>query len=73
MLECSEVVAFVGASDLARAQAFYEETLGLTVTERSDFVCVLDANGTMLRVTAVPEAARASYTALPADFPRSVG
>ena len=64
MLESGEVVAFVGASDLARAQAFYEQTLGLTVTERSDFVCVLDANGTMLRVTAVPEAARASYTVL---------
>jgi catechol 2,3-dioxygenase-like lactoylglutathione lyase family enzyme len=64
VLESSEVVAFVGASDLARAQAFYEQTLGLTVTECSDFVCVLDANGTMLRVTAVPEAARASYTVL---------
>ena len=64
MLESSEVVAFVGASDLARARAFYEQTLGLTVTEHSAFACVLDANGTMLRVTAVPEVARAGYTVL---------
>ena len=64
MLESSEVVAFVGASDLARARVFYEQTLGLTVTEHSDFACVLDANGTMLRVTAVPDVARAGYTVL---------
>jgi catechol 2,3-dioxygenase-like lactoylglutathione lyase family enzyme len=64
VLESSEVVAFVGASDLARARVFYEETLGLTVTEQSDFAYVLDANGTMLRVTAVPEVARAGYTVL---------
>jgi catechol 2,3-dioxygenase-like lactoylglutathione lyase family enzyme len=64
VLESSEMVAFVGTSDLDRAQAFYEQTLGLTVTERSDFACVLDANGTMLRVTAVPEVARAGYTVL---------
>jgi catechol 2,3-dioxygenase-like lactoylglutathione lyase family enzyme len=64
VLESSEVVAFVGAGDLARARAFYEQTLGLTVTEHSAFACVLDANGTMLRVTAVPEVARAGYTVL---------
>jgi catechol 2,3-dioxygenase-like lactoylglutathione lyase family enzyme len=64
VLESSEVVAFVGASDLDRARVFYEQTLGLSVAERSDFACVLDANGTMLRVTAVPEVARAGYTVL---------
>jgi catechol 2,3-dioxygenase-like lactoylglutathione lyase family enzyme len=64
VLESSEVVAFVGASDLARARMFYEQTLGLTVAEHSDFACVLDANGTMLRVTAVPEVARVGYTVL---------
>jgi catechol 2,3-dioxygenase-like lactoylglutathione lyase family enzyme len=34
------------------------------VVEQNDFACVLDANGTMLRVTAVPEVAHASYTVL---------
>lgn len=64
MLESSEVIAFAAATDLDRARAFYEQTLGLTVTERSDFACVLDAHGTMLRVTAVPKVSAAGYTVL---------
>ena len=64
MLETSEVIAFVGSADLDRARAFYEQTLGLRVVEHHDFACVFDANGTMLRVTAVAEAARAGYTVL---------
>ncbi len=64
MLGSSELVAFAAATDLDRARAFYEQTLGLTVTEHNDFACVLDANGTMLRVTAVPDASPAGYTVL---------
>ena len=64
MLESSDLVAFVAATDLPRARAFYEQTLGLPVLEHNDVACVLDAHGTMLRVTAVPEVARAGYTVL---------
>jgi catechol 2,3-dioxygenase-like lactoylglutathione lyase family enzyme len=64
MLESSDLVAFVAAADLPRARAFYEQILGLPVLEHNDFACVLDANGTMLRVTAVGEVARAGYTVL---------
>jgi len=64
MLESSDLVAFVAATDLGRARAFYEQTLGLPVVEQHDFACVLDANGTTLRVTAVPEVARPGYTVL---------
>ncbi len=64
MLESSDVIAFAAATDLDRARAFYEQALGLTVTERSDFACVLDAHGTMLRVTAVPRVSPAGYTVL---------
>jgi catechol 2,3-dioxygenase-like lactoylglutathione lyase family enzyme len=64
MLDSSTVVAFVASTDLRRARLFYEQTLGLTVIGQSDFACVFDANGTMLRVTAVPEVARAAYTVL---------
>ena len=64
MLESSDLVAFVAATDLRRARAFYEQTLGLPVLEHNDFACVLDAHGTMLRVTAVPEVARTGYTVL---------
>ena len=64
MLESSDLVAFVAATDLRRARAFYERTLGLPVLEQDDFACVLDAHGTTLRVTAVREVARGGYTVL---------
>ncbi len=64
MLQSSDVVAFTAATDLSRARAFYEEVLGLTVVGQTDFACVFDANGTMLRVTAAPDVARAAYTIL---------
>jgi catechol 2,3-dioxygenase-like lactoylglutathione lyase family enzyme len=64
MLDGSDVIAFAPAADLRRARAFYEQVLGLRVTEQNDFACVFDANGTMLRVTAVPEVARPGYTVL---------
>ena len=64
MLESSPIVAFAAAADLQRARAFYEQVLGLRVAEQNDFACVLDANGTMLRITAVPKVCRAGYTVL---------
>jgi catechol 2,3-dioxygenase-like lactoylglutathione lyase family enzyme len=64
MLESSDLVAFAATTDLSRARVFYEEELGLPVVEQNDFACVLDANGTMLRITAVPEVSRAGYTVL---------
>jgi catechol 2,3-dioxygenase-like lactoylglutathione lyase family enzyme len=64
MLESSDVVAFAAASDLRRARAFYELKLGLPVVEDSDFACVFDAHGTMLRVTAVSQVSGADYTVL---------
>jgi len=64
MLTSSDLVAFAAATDLRRARAFYEQALGLTVTGHTDFACVFDANGTMLRVTAVPEVSSAGYTVL---------
>jgi predicted enzyme related to lactoylglutathione lyase len=69
MLESCDVIAFAGAADLDRARAFYEQVLGLTVTERSDFACVFDAHGTMLRVTAVPVVATPGYTVLGWNVP----
>jgi catechol 2,3-dioxygenase-like lactoylglutathione lyase family enzyme len=64
MLESCDVIAFAAAADLNRARAFYEQVLGLPVTEHNDFACVFDANGTMLRVTAVPAVAAPGYTVL---------
>ncbi len=64
MLGSCDIVAFAGATDLGRAREFYEQTLGLRVAGHNDFACVFDANGIMLRVTAVPEISRADYTVL---------
>jgi catechol 2,3-dioxygenase-like lactoylglutathione lyase family enzyme len=64
MLEIGDVIAFTGSTDLNQARVFYEQTLGLRMIEQNDFACVFDANGTMLRVTAVAEVARPGYTVL---------
>src|ERR1700733_14951218 len=64
MLGSSHIVAFAATTDLHRARAFYEQVLGLPVAEHNDFACVLDANGTMLRITATPEVRQAGYTVL---------
>ena len=64
MLDAADLIAFAATTDLDRARVFYEQVLGLTVTEQTDLACVFDANGTILRVTAVPEVARALYTVL---------
>jgi predicted enzyme related to lactoylglutathione lyase len=64
MLDAADLIAFAATADLDRARVFYEQVLGLPVTEQTDLACVFDANGTMLRVTAVPEVARAGYTVL---------
>jgi len=64
MLQAGDFIAFAASADLPRARAFYEQVLGLRITEQNDFACVFDANGTMLRVTAVAEVARPGYTVL---------
>jgi catechol 2,3-dioxygenase-like lactoylglutathione lyase family enzyme len=64
MLQSSSIIAFAPATDLARARVFYENTLGLRFVEQNDFACVFDANGTMLRLTAVSKVANPGYTVL---------
>src|SRR4051812_3419731 len=64
MLATSDVIAFVPTTDLARARSFYETVLGLHVTDEDAYACVLNAHGTMLRVTAVAEVAHPGYTVL---------
>lgn len=64
MLHAADLVAFVGATDLDRARAFYAEKLGLPVVEATSAVLVLDCHGTALRVTRADTVARAGYTVL---------
>ena len=64
MINSSDLVAFVGATDLPRAGRFYGDVIGLTLVEENPFACVFDAHGTALRVTAVERVAEAPYTVL---------
>ena len=64
MLQSSSIIAFASATDLHLARRFYEGALGLRFVEQSQFACVFDANGTMLRVTAVDKVAQPGYTVL---------
>ena len=64
MLKQFSVIAFVGTRDPERAKRFYGGTLGLPLTSEDAFALVFDANGTVLRVTIVPEVHPAKYTVL---------
>lgn len=64
MLASARLVAFVATTDLARARAFYEGVLELTLVEQTAFACVFTSGGTTLRVTLADEVAAAPYTVL---------
>ena len=62
MLADAAFIGFIPVRDLTTARPFYEETLGLRVTEETPFALVLDAGGTMLRLTPVPGLAARPFT-----------
>ena len=55
MLHESPLMAFIPVRDLAEARAFYGSTLGLAVAEENPYAVVVDAMGTMLRLTQVDD------------------
>jgi catechol 2,3-dioxygenase-like lactoylglutathione lyase family enzyme len=55
VLDGASFIAFIPVRDRAVARSFYEGTLGLTVIDDTPFALVLDANGTTLRLTPVPD------------------
>jgi catechol 2,3-dioxygenase-like lactoylglutathione lyase family enzyme len=63
-LDRADVVAFLASTDVARARRFFEDVIGLRVLGDDPFACTFDANGTVLRVVAVPETVTAPYTVL---------
>jgi catechol 2,3-dioxygenase-like lactoylglutathione lyase family enzyme len=64
MLGDMPAVAFVPCTDLARARAFYEGVLGLTVTTVDSYAVVLRAGAAMLRVTQVDDLTPQPFTVL---------
>ncbi len=64
MLRAAQLMGFVGVSDLALAQHFYGETLGLELHDERPFALVAHLGPAMLRITAVEQPAAAPYTVL---------
>jgi predicted enzyme related to lactoylglutathione lyase len=64
MLNTEKVVAFVSSADTIKARSFYEGVIGLRVISEDRFALVLDANGTMLRVTKVENFKPQQFTIL---------
>jgi catechol 2,3-dioxygenase-like lactoylglutathione lyase family enzyme len=62
MLGNPSYMGFIGVREIDAARAFYESVLGLTVIDENPFALVLDANGTMLRVTPVPDFMPQTFT-----------
>lgn len=62
MLAEAPFIGFIPVRDLPGARDFYEGTLGLRVVEETPFAVVLDAGGTMLRLTPVPELSAPPFT-----------
>jgi catechol 2,3-dioxygenase-like lactoylglutathione lyase family enzyme len=63
-LSDADVVAFVATTDKERARTFYEGVLGIPVVHDDEFACVVEGNGTQIRITKVEERASAEYTVL---------
>jgi catechol 2,3-dioxygenase-like lactoylglutathione lyase family enzyme len=55
MLGSAPLMAFIPVTDIGAARGFYESTLGLRVLDESPFALVVDANGTKVRITPVPD------------------
>lgn len=57
-------VCFILTSDMARAQQFYRDVLGLRQTGEDDFATSYDLAGTLLRLTLVPNYAPHEHTVI---------
>jgi catechol 2,3-dioxygenase-like lactoylglutathione lyase family enzyme len=64
MLSSSPLVAFVPSTDLVRSRTFYEDLLGLTVSEVNPYALVLVGRGATIRVAKVAELVPQPFTVL---------
>ena len=62
MLGSSPVVAFVPSTDLGRSRIFYEDLLGLAVSEVGPYALVLAGGGTTIRLAKVDELVPQPFT-----------
>ncbi|HJP73466.1 MAG TPA: VOC family protein [Pseudonocardiaceae bacterium] len=69
MTWAGSIVAFLGVSDLDRAERFYGETLGLDLDDQRPFSLVAKVGATSLRITLVEQVHAAPYTVLGWNVP----
>lgn len=64
MLADKKLKAFVPTVMPHKAKSFYKDILGLALLSEDDYALEFDANGTLLRVTIVPELKPHAFTVL---------
>jgi len=64
MLTSNKLIAFITTAQPKKAQAFYEDILGLTLKKDEEFTLVFDANGTQLRIQKLAAVVPAYHTAI---------
>jgi catechol 2,3-dioxygenase-like lactoylglutathione lyase family enzyme len=62
VLEQAPFMGFIPVRDLSAAREWYGGILGLHVVDRTPFAVVIDAAGTQLRLTPVPDLAPRPFT-----------
>jgi catechol 2,3-dioxygenase-like lactoylglutathione lyase family enzyme len=62
-------VSFIVTRDRTSAKDFYGGKLGLKLSHEDDFATVFDMNGTMLRISAVPDHVAQGHTVLGWEVP----
>ena len=65
----AKVITFIVTRDRDGAKRFYGETLGFKQTHEDPFAVVFDLNGTMLRISTVPDHKPPVHTVLGWDIP----
>lgn len=69
VLGSHKIMAFIATRDRVRALAFYRDTLGIRLASEDPYALVFDANGTMLRISQVPDWTPPPHTALGWEVP----
>jgi len=65
----AKTMTFIVTRDRAKAKAFYTGILGFSLVSEDDFAAVFDLNGTMLRISTVPNHKPAVHTVLGWEVP----
>jgi catechol 2,3-dioxygenase-like lactoylglutathione lyase family enzyme len=65
----AKAITFIVTRDRALSKQFYGDTLGFKQTHEDTFAVVFDLNGTMLRISTVPEHEAPMHTVLGWDIP----